>query len=242
MDINMSKIFVVSDTHNVFKGADGPPMDPIFSVYASTWRAGVGGKEVPDPVKEAQRERNKKEYLMYLGTYYKNYIQAWNALIRPTDRVIHLGDVIWDMKKLRVFSLLNGVKHLVLGNHDSMIYSTQYRDYFTNVQHFNAFENIIFSHKPICPDHPKFNSCNVGKHTTTMNLSQYAINIHGHFHYSGLTKEFVRDTDRTDVVATDSSIQFYDTSTHLIHYCVDELPVDLNTIRAQIATRKSYAA
>jgi calcineurin-like phosphoesterase family protein len=242
MDTNMSKIFVVSDTHNVFKGADGPPMDPIFSVYASTWRAGVGGKEVPDPVKEAQRERNKKEYLMYLGTYYKNYIQAWNALIRPTDRVIHLGDVIWDMKKLRVFSLLNGVKHLVLGNHDSMIYSTQYRDYFTNVQHFNAFENIIFSHKPICPDHPKFNSCNVGKHTTTMNLSQYAINIHGHFHYSGLTKEFVRDTDRTDVVATDSSIQFYDTSTHLIHYCVDELPVDLNTIRAQIATRKSYAA
>lgn len=46
---------------------------------------------------------------------------AWNEVVRPGDTVWHLGDFSFQRKKLDVAGLLsrlNGVKHLVRGNHD----------------------------------------------------------------------------------------------------------------------------
>lgn len=48
-------------------------------------------------------------------------IAAWNATVRPTDSVIHLGDFAYrhPADKLQaLFASLNGTKHLVRGNHD----------------------------------------------------------------------------------------------------------------------------
>ena len=47
-------------------------------------------------------------------------IQNWNALIKPEDKVYHLGDVIMGSKSDfgKILSRLNGKKRLVLGNHD----------------------------------------------------------------------------------------------------------------------------
>lgn len=48
-------------------------------------------------------------------------IEAWNAVVRPGDTVIHLGDFEWGHTPTRVaeiFGALRGHKHLIVGNHD----------------------------------------------------------------------------------------------------------------------------
>lgn len=49
-------------------------------------------------------------------------VTRWNACVKPTDIVYHLGDFAFGLgdadRVKRIFSLLNGKKFLVLGNHD----------------------------------------------------------------------------------------------------------------------------
>lgn len=48
-------------------------------------------------------------------------VDAWNAVVQPGDTVWHLGDFAYRASPQRVrglFEMLNGTKHLVLGNHD----------------------------------------------------------------------------------------------------------------------------
>lgn len=48
-------------------------------------------------------------------------VEAWNAVVQPSDTVWHLGDFAYRAKPQRVhwlFGQLNGTKHLILGNHD----------------------------------------------------------------------------------------------------------------------------
>ena len=49
-------------------------------------------------------------------------IAGWNAVVGPDDTVWHLGDFAGDASRAHcacVFARLNGVKHLIRGNHDS---------------------------------------------------------------------------------------------------------------------------
>jgi len=41
----------------------------------------------------------------------------WNSCINPKDIVYHLGDFSWGKEEL-YFNQLNGIKHLIIGNHD----------------------------------------------------------------------------------------------------------------------------
>ncbi|WP_294640413.1 metallophosphoesterase [uncultured Aureimonas sp.] len=47
-------------------------------------------------------------------------VDLWNAVVRPGDVVWHLGDFAYKTKRhpQEHFRRLNGVKHLVMGNHD----------------------------------------------------------------------------------------------------------------------------
>ena len=46
-------------------------------------------------------------------------IDRWNATVAEWDEVYHLGDFCWQEREAeRFFSRLNGVKHLIAGNHD----------------------------------------------------------------------------------------------------------------------------
>lgn len=49
-------------------------------------------------------------------------IERWNAVVGPTDFVYHLGDFGFSHSKLpplqAVYDQLNGLKHLITGNHD----------------------------------------------------------------------------------------------------------------------------
>jgi len=50
-------------------------------------------------------------------------IDNWNSVVGPSDTVWHLGDFAWDKLPANdaaaVFKKLNGIKHLVAGNHDT---------------------------------------------------------------------------------------------------------------------------
>ena len=50
----------------------------------------------------------------------ENIITIWNRKIKPQDTVFHLGDFAWKERKAgEHFARLNGIKHLIIGNHDT---------------------------------------------------------------------------------------------------------------------------
>ena len=50
-------------------------------------------------------------------------IDNWNSVVKPTDHIYHVGDFGFahEDKLYNVLKRLNGVKHLVWGNHDKII-------------------------------------------------------------------------------------------------------------------------
>lgn len=96
-------------------------------------------------------------------------VYRWNSLVRPEDKVYHLGDVAMSVKGLPILDRLNGRKTLILGNHD--IYNTkEYLRYFKNVRATRVFDGFICSHVPVHPD----------------SLARFRVNVHGHLHDQNL--------------------------------------------------------
>jgi calcineurin-like phosphoesterase family protein len=94
-------------------------------------------------------------------------VERWNSIVRPVDKVYHLGDVVIAQRHLPILNRLNGKKRLVRGNHD--IFKTkEYLNYFSEVYGVRAFgkEGFICSHIPI--------------HTDSM--YRWKLNVHGHLH------------------------------------------------------------
>ena len=60
----------------------------------------------------------------------RELVERWNATVRKEDTVWHLGDVFFGGREAHgILAALNGVKRLVLGNHD--VYPIEvYRQYF----------------------------------------------------------------------------------------------------------------
>lgn len=59
-------------------------------------------------------------------------IQAWNSKIKPKDIVYHLGDFSFapQVKTIKIIKRLNGFIHLIEGNHDRQLDSTNCRGLF----------------------------------------------------------------------------------------------------------------
>jgi calcineurin-like phosphoesterase family protein len=103
-------------------------------------------------------------------------IERWNAVVRPQDKVYHLGDFI--VKKAggphSVISRLNGKLRLVRGNHD--LYRT--KDYLqagveeVYGQIVGKFQGMLLSHIPVHP-------ASLGLHAEG---GRKFVNIHGHIH------------------------------------------------------------
>lgn len=94
-------------------------------------------------------------------------VDQWNKVVRPIDKVYHLGDAVINRRNLPILARLNGKKRLVRGNHD--IFKTkEYMQYFEEVLAYRVFNeyDFICSHIPI--------------HTAS--LSRWKANVHGHTH------------------------------------------------------------
>ena len=97
-------------------------------------------------------------------------IANWNAVVKPSDHVYHLGDVTMARGKATthidtIMSRLNGHKRICLGNHDQLVSGWYYR-WFEKVKAYNVLDNILFSHIPIHPN----------------SLGRFKAHVHGHLH------------------------------------------------------------
>lgn len=95
-------------------------------------------------------------------------VENWNRVVRPQDRVYHLGDVVMNRRCLPIMERLNGKKVLIKGNHD-IFPLKDYVKYFEDIRAYKVFPNhgIICSHIPV---HPREVS------------GRWKLNVHGHLH------------------------------------------------------------
>lgn len=93
-------------------------------------------------------------------------VARWNALVQPSDKVYHLGDVAMRKEALAVVRQLHGHKRLIRGNHD--IFRT--KDYlaagFEEVMGVRVLAECLLSHFPVHPG----------------SMGRYRGNLHGHLH------------------------------------------------------------
>lgn len=97
----------------------------------------------------------------------EHIIECWNKTVTNKDKVIHCGDVAFGSAALELCKRLNGIKYLVLGNHDNLdIY--KYAGIFKKIYGVKYMSNdvAICTHAPI--------------HETS--LRKFKLNIHGHLH------------------------------------------------------------
>lgn len=94
-------------------------------------------------------------------------ITKWNSVVKKHDTVWHLGDVcLGGREKLEIIRNLNGIKKLVLGNHDTYPLEL-YLQVFNKVYGAIKYKNGILTHIPVHPNQLD---------------TRFAFNIHGHMH------------------------------------------------------------
>lgn len=92
-------------------------------------------------------------------------VENWNRVVKPNDKVYHLGDVAIQRKGLQVLDRLNGDKILIKGNHDTFKIADYYPR-FRDIRAYWVMDNYSFSHIPVHPDA----------------LMRFKGNVHGHLH------------------------------------------------------------
>ena len=99
-------------------------------------------------------------------------IQRWNSVVKPGDKVYHLGDVFFGSKEdfKLLWPKLNGSKRLVVGNHDDIKFLSS-GGFFKEVSMWRVFTEfgIILTHTP------QHQSVLTGR-------GEGLINVHGHIH------------------------------------------------------------
>lgn len=78
-------------------------------------------------------------------------VKNWNSVVRPQDKVYHLGDVSMKREHIKTLARCNGEKVLVRGNHD-IFKLEDYTPYFKDIRGSHKLDNFILSHIPIHPE------------------------------------------------------------------------------------------
>jgi calcineurin-like phosphoesterase family protein len=102
-------------------------------------------------------------------------IRNWNSVVKPGDKVYHLGDVFFGDKEWfkKMWPRLNGSKRLIIGNHDDVKFLSS-GGFFAKVMMWRMFPefNILMSHVPLHDS---------GLYRGTKKDSPM-LNVHGHIH------------------------------------------------------------
>lgn len=105
-------------------------------------------------------------------------VENWNKVIKPLDKVYHLGDVFMHSNHRKDFlKRLNGKKRLIVGNHDD-IKNPELHRYFQKIYLWRVFKefNMVLTHVPL--------------HRDSFRKVDY--NVHGHTHNNGSPSEEYR--------------------------------------------------
>lgn len=104
-------------------------------------------------------------------------VEQWNLVVSKKDVTYILGDITME-KSSEYYWLdqLNGIKKVILGNHDEPQHVPELLKYVNNVAASRSFTDkeyggIILSHIPIHPNELDY---------------RYGVNIHGHVHENSL--------------------------------------------------------
>ena len=115
-------------------------------------------------------------------------VEAWNARVKPTDKVYHLGDVVINRKALGIMRRLNGDKVLIRGNHD-IFRDEEYREYFRELRAYHVMNGMILSHIPVHAE----------------SLGRFGVNIHGHLHANRVKRARGVDAKTGEVLYSDEN-------------------------------------
>ena len=116
----------------------------------------------------------------------EDMIAKWNAKVKPTDKVYHLGDVVINRRALPTLARLNGDKVLIRGNHD-IFRDDEYREYFRELRAYHVMNGLILSHIPV--------------HEAS--LGRFGCNIHGHLHANRVMKARGVDARTGEILYSD---------------------------------------
>lgn len=113
----------------------------------------------------------------------EHIINSWNSVVGKRDVTWILGDIT--MEKVGPYSLLNrlnGIKKVILGNHDEPQHVPELLKYVNSVcsvqyKKVKDGPNIIFSHIPIHPKELEY---------------RFNINVHGHTHLNRVQNGFFK--------------------------------------------------
>ena len=99
-------------------------------------------------------------------------VENWNSVVKPGDKVYHLGDVFFGPKEnfKALWPKLNGSKRLVVGNHDDIKFLSS-GGFFKKVTMWGVFTEfgLLLTHTP---QHPSALTSN----------RKGLLNVHGHIH------------------------------------------------------------
>lgn len=99
-------------------------------------------------------------------------VERWNAIVKPADKVYHLGDVVINRKALKTVQRLNGDKVLIKGNHDIFRLNDYLDAGFRDVRAYHVMNGMILSHIPVHDNQ----------------LYRFGTCIHGHLHSNRVMK------------------------------------------------------
>lgn len=147
-------IWVISDTHfnhaNILKFVDSSSGQLIRPGFSSV--------------------QEMDEYMIY----------QWNSVVKPGDKVYHLGDVVLgntseDWMKTN-WPKLHGSKRLIVGNHDNIKMLAK-GGFFAKVQMWRMFSEfgLLLTHVPVHPS-------NLRVLVAEGDVKKTFLNLHGHIH------------------------------------------------------------
>lgn len=115
------------------------------------------------------KKRGFKDFL----DYHKFYVEQWNSVVSKRDVTYILGDLTMEKPHYAILSRLNGIKHIILGNHDCknkshlMSLSKYVNKILSSKKLKIKDKNVVLTHIPIHPIEFDY---------------RVDLNIHGHLH------------------------------------------------------------
>lgn len=108
-------------------------------------------------------------------------LERWNSVVKPGDKVYHLGDVMFGDRDYfaRLWPRFHGSKRLIVGNHDDVKYMAS-GGFFSKIQMWRMFPEfgLLLTHVPVHPSNLKVfvEKDDVGS------VQKQFLNVHGHIH------------------------------------------------------------
>lgn len=175
-------------------------------------------------------EMSEEEKEMRVAAHDDAIVERWNSVVKPSDKVYVLGDVIIGRSQLPTLGRLNGKKRLYMGNHDIFIkkWNADYQPYFTEISAYKVFDDLICSHIPLHPESVK---------------ERWKANVHGHLHANRVKAHMPRKGvlgKAIDIFAPREAIDpiYLNVSLEQIDYT----PISMDEVYARIAAQQEEAA